>query len=74
MLESATGKPKAGRNIFCVEIRHLYENLLPSEPCRKQVWDIDHLNPHPTYARPPSALGKICSDTLVDFSHDETIL
>lgn len=74
MIESATGKPKAGRNIFCFEIRQLYENLLLSEPGSKQVKNIDHSNPHPTDARPPSALCKIGSDTFDEFSHDENLL
>jgi len=74
VIESATGKPKAGRNIFCFEIWQFYENLLLSEPCGKQVQDIDHPNPHPTDARPPSALCKIGGDALDKFSHDEKLL
>jgi hypothetical protein len=70
-IESATGKPKTGRNIFCFEIRQLYESLLLSEPRGKQVQDIDQLNSHPTYTRPPSALCKIGGDALDEFRHDE---
>jgi hypothetical protein len=73
VIESATGKPKAGRNIFCFEIRQLYENLLLSEPIGKQVQNINHPNPYPTDARLPSALCKIGSDALDEFSHDEKL-
>jgi hypothetical protein len=74
VIEPAIGTLKASRNIFCFEILQLDENLLLSEHSCKQVQNIDHPNPHRTCARPLSALCKICSDTLDDFSHDETIL
>ena len=57
-IESATGKPKAGRNIFCFEIRQLYESLLLSEPRGKQVQDIDQPNSDPRMqGRPPHYAG-----------------
>lgn len=61
MIEPTAGEPKAGRDVLRFEIRQLFEDLLLSESSGKQVQNIDHPNPHPTDAAPPSALRKLAS-------------
>ena len=74
MIEPTAGEPKVGRDVLRFEIRQLFEDLLLSESSGKQVQNIDHTNPHPTDAGPPSALCKIGIDTLDEFSHDVELL
>jgi hypothetical protein len=74
MIEPAAGKPKASRDVFRFEIRQLFEYLLLSEPCGEKIQDVNHPNPHPANAGPPSALCRIHSDAFCEFSHDENLL
>lgn len=69
MVEPATGKSQAGRNVFRFEIRQLFENLLLGESCRQQIEDIDNTNPHAANAGPPPALLRIHRNALDEFSH-----
>ena len=74
MIEPTTGKTKARRDVFRFEIRQLFEDLLLSEPCGEKIQDVNHPNPHPTNAGPPSALCRIHRDAFCKFSHDENLL
>ena len=69
MVEPATGKSQAGRNVFRFEIRQLFENLLLGESCSKQIENIDHPNPHSANAGPPPALLRIHRNTFDEFGH-----
>jgi hypothetical protein len=74
MIKPTAGKTKARRDVFCFEIRQLFEDLLLSEPCGEKIQDVNHPNPHPTNAGPPSALCRVHSDAFCKFSHDEYLL
>jgi hypothetical protein len=74
VIESAAGKPKTGRNIFRFEVREFFEHLLLSQPCGEQVTHINYSNPHPTDARPPSALRRIDGNPFDELRHDTTLL
>ncbi len=56
MIEAATRKSQAGRNIFGFEIGKFFKNLLLSEPRGKQIKHVNHPDPHSTNTGPSSAL------------------
>ncbi len=55
--------------IFCFEIRHFFQDLLGSEPRRKEIENINNANTHAAYARSTTTLVRIDCDSLQQISH-----
>jgi len=73
VIKSATGKAKAGRDIFRDEIRQLFKHLLLRQSRGQEIEDINHSNPHSPNARPPPALLRIHGNTIDKFGHDRRL-
>ena len=59
MIQLAGGIVQGSFQILCFEIRHFFQDLLGSEPGRKEIENINHANTHAANARSTAALLRI---------------
>jgi len=69
MIDAATRVPEASDDVFRLEIRKLFEDLLCREPRGQQIQHIDDADPKTADTRASSALLGIHRDPIRDFRH-----
>jgi hypothetical protein len=69
MVEPARREPERRLEIFGLQIRHLFENLLRGESRGEEVEDVAHPNAHPADAGAAAALLEIDRDAIGDRIH-----
>lgn len=74
MIEPTAGKFQTGGNIFRLEVRQLFKNLLLRETGGQQIEYIDDSNPHPTDTGTPATLLRVHRDAFNEFAHDGCFL
>ncbi len=64
MIHATGSVQQARRDVFGLEIRKLFEDLLAGFAGHEQFQDIDHANPHAANTRPAAALVRADRDPL----------
>ena len=69
MIEAAAGEAEAGPNVFKLQIREFFEDLLGRESVGHQVQDINDPDAHAADARAPATLLRVDGDSVGNISH-----
>jgi len=64
MIELVTCKSQTRVDVPWLEIRHPFDNLLWGEPLSQEIQNVTYTNPHPTDARTPTTLLRVCRDAI----------
>jgi hypothetical protein len=69
MIDAVTRVPETSDDVFRLEVRELFEDLLRREPCRQEIQNVDDADPQTANARTASALLGIHRDPVRNFRH-----
>ena len=69
MIDSTTGKPDRGVDVFGFEVGHFIKDLLRRKSCQEQIEDVCYADAHAANAGPPTALFGIEGDAFLPVCH-----